>query len=109
MSIEARLLRDRVAGLGQQLDLAAPGIPDGAMSMVVQTVQVSEYPTDAQAYYCGNPVQIAGDESEGATATTTVDSQTVVVFWNAGTAVPPQGTLMLIHNVGGRAVGRYDG
>ena len=71
-------------------------------------VTVSTYPTTASAFFACLPTDIDGNEAEGASATYVQESSTVFYAWNAGTQVPPVGTAIVCHAVGGRWVFRYD-
>jgi hypothetical protein len=55
------------------------------------------------------PVEINGSETEGAAATYVQETSTVFYALNVGTAVPPAGTTIVCHAVGGRWAFRYDG
>jgi hypothetical protein len=82
--------------------------PEGAAAVLAQTVTVDTYPTSAGAFYGCNPMGIDGDESEGTAASYTIESDNVFYAWNSGTTVPPEGTLIICHAVGGRWVFRFD-
>ena len=105
----ARVIRDRQAEAGAALDRSGGGRPDCATAMLVQTVQVTAYPVVAAAYYACNPCQLNGGEIEAGTATPVADTTTTFCFLNVGTQIPPLGTFLLVHGVGGRMVARYDG
>ncbi len=73
------------------------------------TTTVTTYPTSAGVFYACNPELIYGNETEGATPTFTADGSTIVYALNLGTSIPPNGTILVIHSVGGRWVFRFDG
>src|SRR5262249_43968240 len=52
---------------------------------------------------------INGPETEGSAASYVPASSTPSYAWNAGTGIPPLGTPLVCHAVGGRWVFRYDG
>ena len=49
---------------------------------------MTTYPTSATAFYARNPELLSGAETEGAAATFTTDTATVVYALNLGTAIP---------------------
>ena len=65
--------------------------------MCVITTTVTTYPTSAAEFYACNPELLTGSETEGATPTFTADTATVVYALNLGTAIPPNGTKLVIH------------
>jgi hypothetical protein len=75
----------------------------------VITTTVTTYPVAASAYYACNPELLTGPETEGAAATFTADTATIMYAFNVGTAIPPNGTKLVIHGAGGRFCFRYDG
>ena len=62
------------------------------------------YPTTAGAFYASNPTEIDGSEVEGGAASYTADATQVVYVLNVGTQIPPAGTRVVAHAVGGRWV-----
>ena len=105
---EAKRLRNRDgtrADLARRLDLAPTA---GSPCLAARTKVVRSYPTSPPAYYACESQMIVGPEVEGAAATITTNGDT---FWalNLGTAVPPQGTPIVVTFVGSRWVFRYDG
>jgi hypothetical protein len=80
----------------------------GSVATLAQTTTVSSYPTTASAYFACVFANINGSESEGASATYVPESAAVFYAWNAGTQVPPVGTTIVCHGVGGRWVFRFD-
>jgi hypothetical protein len=105
----ARTQRDRQAAAAERLDNAGPQTQDCAAALLVQTCVVTTYPTAAGAYYGCNPCQLSGLPLEGASATPIADTLTIVYAYNEGTQIPPVGTVLVAHGVGGRLVFRYDG
>jgi hypothetical protein len=107
---DLRILRDRQTAASTALDRAAMADDThGSAAMCAITTTVSTYPTSAGLFYACNPELIYGSELEGATPTFVPDTDTVVYALNLGTAIPPNGTLIVIHAVGGRWCFRYDG
>jgi hypothetical protein len=106
---DARIERERQKALAGVVNRAAPFSADGSPAQLVTTTTVSKYPTTAAAYYASNPTEIDGSEVEGGAASYTVDTTQVVYVLNVGTQVPPVGTRVVAHAVGGRWVFRYDG
>jgi hypothetical protein len=107
---ELRILRERQRAGQEALDSAAGHAPlHGSAAVLAMTTSVSSYPTTAAAFYAMLPQEIDGPETEGAAATYTASSSTPFYAWNAGTAIPPLGTPVVCHAVGGRWCFRYDG
>jgi hypothetical protein len=107
---ELWVLRDRQRAACESLDAAQAALPpDGSAAVLAKTTMVTTYPSTPGAFYACLPQEIDGNETEGGTATYTASSSTPFFAWNAGTAIPPQGTLLVCHAVGGRWVFRYDG
>jgi hypothetical protein len=107
---DLRILRDRQAAAENALDRsAAAGDQFGSAAMCAITTTVATYPTTAAAFYACNPELLTGAETEGAAATFTADTATVVYALNLGTAIPPSGTKIVAHSAGGRWTFRYDG
>lgn len=104
-----RTLRDRQEAANGDLDNSGDGQPDCAAAEFVLTTTVTTYPTTAAAFYACNPCQLNGLEAEGGTATPVPDTTTVFYALNQGTQIPPNGTSLVMHGVGGRWVFRYDG
>jgi hypothetical protein len=104
-----RILRERVAALDAALDRSAIGGMDGSAAAVVVTATKTTYPTVAAQYYACHPIWISGNTTEGTAATYHTDTATWVYAVNLGTAIPPSGTKILTHSVGGRWVFRFDG
>jgi hypothetical protein len=106
---ESRIERERQNALSGVLDRVAPFVADGSTALLVTTTTVSTYPTTAGAFYASNPTEIDGAEAEGGAASYTADTTQVAYVLNVGTQVPPVGTQVVAHAVGGRWVFRYDG
>lgn len=105
---ETGLIRDRHQAEQRGLDRKTGRAPEGAAALLAQTSTVSTYPTTASAFFACLPTDIDGSEAEGASATYVQESSTVFYAWNAGTQIPPVGTAIVCHAVGGRWVFRYD-
>jgi hypothetical protein len=106
---DTRVIRDRQQTVREAIDRTKGLAPVGSAAILAQTTTVSSYPTDASAFYACLPVDLDGSESEGSSATFVQESSTVFYAWNAGTQIPPAGTGIVCHAVGGRWVFRYDG
>jgi hypothetical protein len=104
-----RILRARHDDLADLVDRIVPFSSDGSAALLVQTTTVTSYPTTAGAFYASNPIEIDGNEVEGSAASYTADVTQLVYVLNVGTQVPPVGTRVVVHAVGGRWVFRYDG
>jgi len=106
---DLRVLRDRQLAASDALDRSGGQDPYGSAAMCVITTTVETYPTVAATFYACNPELLTGTEAEGTAATFTVDTSTIIYAVNVGTAIPPSGTKLVIHAVGGRWAFRYDG
>ncbi len=104
-----RVERERQKALSCFLDRLAPFAADGSTALLVTTTTVTTYPSTASSFYASNPTEIDGSEVEGGAAFYTADTTQVVYALNVGTQVPPVGTRVVAHAVGGRWVFRYDG
>jgi hypothetical protein len=107
--LESRILRERMAAIEHLLDAQPEQPPHGAPALFGTTTTVAAYPAVASAFYAVVPSDIDGTEAEGVSATYVGQSGALVYAWNAGTAIPPSGTPLVAHAVGGRWVFRYDG
>lgn len=107
---DLRILRDRQRAGREALDAGlGGGEVRGSSAMLAQTTTVSTYPTTASAFYAVVPCDIDGGESEGTPATYVPRTGSVAYALNLGTQVPPTGTTVVCHAVGGRWCFRYDG
>jgi hypothetical protein len=106
---DLRVIRDRPKAEQNTIDRTRSPAPLGAAATLAQTTTVSTYPTTASAFYACIPADIDGSESEGASATYVQEGSAILYAWNAGTQIPPVGTTVVCHAVGGRWVFRYDG
>ena len=104
-----RIERQRHLDLARLVDQYPLGADGGSAARLVTTTTVTTYPLSAAEFYATNPTEIDGSEQEGIAATYTVDSDQVIYVLNVGTAIPPSGTRLVAHAVGGRWVARYDG
>jgi hypothetical protein len=102
-------MRERQVAAAQALDRAADQDTLGSAALCAITTVLTSYSTSAAVYYACNPALVTGTEAEGGAATFTVDTNTVIYALNVGTAVPPQGTKVIIQACNGRHVFRYDG
>jgi hypothetical protein len=75
--------------------------------MLAQTTAVKNYPTTATAFYAVVPCDIDGGENEGSAATYVPRTSSVAYAFNLGTQIPPSGTMVVCHAVGGRWCFRY--
>jgi hypothetical protein len=107
--VSDRVTRERHSALSAVVDRIAPAGDDCSAARLVTTTTVTTYPTGASSFFAANPTEIDGTEVEGGAATYAVDTTQVVYVLNEGTAVPPNGTRVIAHAVGGRLVFRYDG
>jgi hypothetical protein len=106
---DLRILRDRQQSASEAMDVDQGDEPlYGSAAVLAKTTTVETYPTTASAFYACLPQDIDGAEIEGAAASYVPQSNAVFYGWNAGTAVPPPGTPVVCHAVGGRWVFRYD-
>jgi hypothetical protein len=106
---DSRIERERQKALSGVVNRVAPFSADGSAAVLVTTTTVSTYPSTAGSFYASNPTEIDGSEVEGGAASYTVDATKVVYILNVGTQIPPAGTRVVAHAVGGRWVFRYDG
>ncbi len=106
---DLRVMRERQIAAETALDRLDTAADYGAAALCVITTTVTAYPTSAGVFYACNPELITGSVAEGATPTFTADGATVVYALNLGTAIPPNGTILVAHSVGGRWCFRYDG
>jgi hypothetical protein len=102
-------MRERQLDASDHLDRAPDLDAFASAAMCAITTVVTSYPTSAAVFYAVNPELLTGTETEGSAATFTADTGTVLYALNLGTAIPPQGTKLVIHAVGGRWAFRYDG
>lgn len=106
---ELRVLRDRSLAAQRDIDSLNDAAPGGSRSLLCKTTTVTTYPTSAGAFYAVKSQSVDGTEAEGASATYSDDTGQVFYAWNAGTQIPPSGTAIVCHAVGGRFVFRFDG
>jgi hypothetical protein len=104
-----RVERERQKALSGVIDRIVPFAADGSTALLVTTTMVTTYPSTAASFYASNPTEIDGSEVEGGAASYTADTTQIVFALNVGTQVPPVGTRVVAHAVGGRWVFRYDG
>ena len=104
---ESRTLRDRQAAAAA-LDRSADHAPHGNAALLCITTTVATYPTVAARVYALFPQDIDGAETEGAACTYTSSSATAMYGVNLGTAIPPNGTRVIVDAIGGRWCFRFD-
>jgi hypothetical protein len=104
-----RIERLRHQDLNDLVDRVPAGAPEGSLAQLLTTTVVNIYPTTASAFYAGNPTYVNGTEAEGGVASYSPDPSQVIYAYNLGTQIPPVGTPLVAHAVGGRWVFRYDG
>jgi hypothetical protein len=105
---EAKRLRVRDAALADDLLRLQTPPAEGAPCLVANTTTLGSYPSAPSSFFACNPLTVLGTEVEGGTGIITTDSATFFAY-NLGSAVPPQGTAVLVTFVGNRWVFRYDG
>lgn len=105
---DARIQRERQASADALLDRsdAPPGDCNAAVLLTLTTV--TSYPTSAGVYYGGNPTDVGAPEVEGGAASYMAGTS-IQYALNLGSQIPPAGTRVVAHSVGGRLVFRYDG
>jgi hypothetical protein len=108
MDQDTRIIRERQAIQERTLDASESTPPDCNGAMVAQTTTVTTYPTTASAFYGVIPQAVNGTESEGTAATYIPYTGAIAYALNLGTAIPPSGTNVVCHAVGGRWCFRYD-
>lgn len=106
---DVRVFRDRQRAQQALADSARDRDIDCAAGKLLTTTTVATYPTSAGAFYACNPTEVNGTETEGGAAAYVVDTTTIAYALNVGTEIPPNGTCVVAHLVGGRLVFRYDG
>ena len=106
---EAQILRDRQTEHSRAMDRAAAvQQPYGASRLLVEVYNGGSMPTEPNKVYFTNPVLATGGETEGGTATLSVDRATtvpVIVLWNA----PSAGDYLTAYSASGRWVSERNG
>ena len=105
---DLRIQRDRQASLEASIDNEQDQLVDCNAAMLGTTTTVTTYPTSASAFYALFNTVVGGTEVEGGGASY-VPGTAVTYALNVGSQVPPSGTRVICHAVGGRWVFRYDG
>src|SRR5262245_15067142 len=106
---DLRILRDRQRSGQAGFDTSLGDLsPFGSAAILGLTFQENAYPTNASQLFAFHPVEFDGDETEGASATPVADTETTFYAYNLGGEIPPEGTKIVCHAVGGRWVFRYD-
>ena len=109
MDDELRVIRDRHNAIQDDIDRLPSGDPGGSRGLLCVTTTIATYPTTASVFYAVISQDIDGAETEGASASFTSPTGTPFFAWNAGSAIPPSGTQVIVSFVGGKAAFRYDG
>jgi hypothetical protein len=105
---DLRVLRDRQESGRSSLDSGLGGVEArGSSAMLAQTTTARSYPTTAGVFYAVVPCDVDATETEGAAASYSPHSGSVAYALNLGTQVPPAGTTVVCHGVGGRWCFRY--
>ncbi len=107
-----RLLRDRIGPGRRPQSLlratdrarAAPRAPRGSPRLLGQVVNMGAMPTTTERVFLVNPVRLDGSESEGSTASVTIDKTRTIPVVVVGHTPPSAGDLLLAHASGGRWV-----
>jgi hypothetical protein len=103
-----RIERERHQDLEDLVGRLPDGCSGATASRLLKTTTLNVYPAVAGRFYACNPVELDGTETEGGTATGTPDTTQVIYALNAGTTIPPSGTVVIASAVGGRWTFRYD-
>jgi hypothetical protein len=107
---DLRTMRQRHEDAAADLDGGDAGGDElGSAAGFGVTTTLGTYPTSASSYFAIQPNDVSGAETEGTAAVYTPLTGPPVIALNTGSAVPPQGTPVVWHAVGGRRVFRYDG
>lgn len=104
-----RVLNDRSRAMQEDQDRIPPPNVGGSRSLLCVTTTVATYPTAANAFYMCISQGIDGTEAEGATATFNQDTGTPFPACNVGSQIPPEGTEVIVHFVGGKASFEWNG
>jgi hypothetical protein len=104
-----RIDRERHADLADIVDRIVDSGGGGSQAILVTTTTIDAYPAVPSAFYACAVTGLDGAEVEGGVASATVDTSQTLLAWNAGTQIPPVGTRLVAHGVGGRWAFRYDG
>jgi hypothetical protein len=107
--MSTRIERERQLDLERVVDQIPTGDDGGSAARLVTTTTITTYPTSAAEFYACNPTEIDGNGTEGGSVSYTTDTDQVIYVLNLGTQIPPTGTRLVAHAVGGRWVARYDG
>lgn len=105
---ELTTLRRRLADAELAIERINTEVTHATRELIGVTVAIGTYPTVAGRFYgmyIGKP---SGTETEGSTGTITPGSSTFAAY-NLGTAIPPVSTSVIVTQVYGIFVFRYDG
>lgn len=95
---ELRTLRELVADLEARVDALEAALVRDGDALLVQTVQVTRYPTVPGVFYGVQRLLLGGAEVEGGAGSTTA-ADTFYALHVGGTTAPPQGTKALAIHV----------
>jgi hypothetical protein len=105
---EARVLRDRMTAHEDAIDRAGNSDPFASARMSVQVFDGGAMPSTVPAVYFTHPVLLGGAETEGGSATMTVDTATTVPVIFLG-KVPSVGDNVTAYSASGRWVAELGG
>jgi len=116
MSVAGAITKDRIArsvlqGIAAQADRTSQESSAVGAAFLGQTTTDGTYPapgSNPQVAFLVTPQEIDADDTEGATATFTGDTDNNMLALNLGGSVPPQGSLVIVSAVGGRYCFRFD-
>ena len=108
---DLRVLRDRQRAGQEALDSSLGEFEArGSSAMLAQTTTVKTYPTTAAAFYAVRALRHRRGRDRGRRGDLCPRRVGSVAYaLNLGTQVPPSGTTVVCHAVGGRWCFRYDG
>lgn len=105
---DARIDRDRLDDLGDDIDRAVGDQADGTAVVVARTFAETSYPTTANVRFACMIQDVGGTETEGSSGSLS-DTGAILYPLNLGTAIPPVGTAVIVVQNGDRWSFRYDG
>jgi hypothetical protein len=109
MNNDIRTTRLRQERFEEILDARGSASLDCSYSLALKTTVQKSYPTAAASYFACLIVQYEGPETEGGSATAVTPYPNNYVWaLNEGSQIPPVGTIVTAHAVGGRWVFLYD-
>jgi hypothetical protein len=105
---DIRRLREHDRDADQDADQAAQDANGGNVSCVVKTKTGAGYPTAASAFYPVETQDVTGTETAGSAGVYGGRGDTFHAY-NLGTAIPPNGSPLIVTYVSNRWVFRFDG